>query len=230
MAKKKEEQKVDILENPEVLAETLQSAENWVEQHSKLLIAVTSVLLIVVGGYFGYRYYVNDQDQQAQIQMFQAIYYFEADSLNLALNGDGNNLGLLEIIDEFGMTPAGKLANYYAGMCYLKKKQYEAAILHLEDFHADDLLVQARCYSLLGDAYMDQGQYKEAASYYDKAAGYKPNKFFTPSYLMKAGLAYEKLNDKERAIEAYKTIIEKYSDSQEVQNAQKYKAKLEPNS
>ena len=104
------------------------------------------------------------------------------------------------------------------------------AVFHLEEFSANDLLVQPRAYSLMGDAYMEQKDFENAAKYYDKASSYKPNKEFTPIYLMKAALAYEKLNNAEKAKAAYQTIIDTYWDSSEVQNAKKYKAKLEANS
>ncbi len=229
MAKKKEESK-DLLENPEALQEKLEGIEHWAEKNLKLLAIVVGVVILAVGGFFGFRYYVDQQDGVAQKEMFQAIRYFEADSLNLALNGDGNNLGFLQIIDDYSMTKAGNLANFYTGVIYLKQGKFPLAIFHLEDFSADDLLVQARAYSLIGDAYMEQKKYDEAARYYDKASAYKPNKEFTPTYLMKAALAYEKLNDLEKAKAAYQTIIDKFFDSSEVQNAKKYKAKLEANS
>ncbi len=226
---KKEETK-DLLENPEVIQEKLANVENWLESNPKTAIGVVAAILLVVGAFFGYRYYINSQDVIAQKEMFQAIRYFEADSLNLALNGDGNNLGFIQVIDDFGMTDAGNLANYYAGFSYLKQGKYPLAIFHFEDFSSSDLLVQARAYSLMGDAYMENKDFENAAKYYSKAANYKPNKQFTPTYLMKAGLAYEKLNQNDKAKEAYQTIIDKYWESGELQLAKKLKAKLEPNS
>lgn len=228
MAKK--EEKKDLLENPEVIQEKLVNIENWFERNPKLLIGIGAVLVLVVGGFFGYRYYVGTQDAVAQKEMFQAQRYFEADSLNLALNGDGNNLGFLQIIDDYSMTEAGNLANFYVGAIYLKQGKYPLAIFHLEDFSASDLLIQARAYSLMGDAYMEQKDFENAAKYYDKAASYKPNKQFTPSYLMKAALAYEKLNENTKAIKAYQTVIDEYWESPEFQSAKKFKAKLETNS
>jgi tetratricopeptide (TPR) repeat protein len=235
MAKKKESLPTgqagkDLLENPEVIQEKLEGIEHWVEEHPKLLIGIVGALVLMAGGFFGYRYYVGNQDVQAQKEMFQAVRYFEADSLNLALNGDGNNLGFLQIIEDYSLTKAGNLANFYAGAIYLKQGKFPLAIFHLDDFKADDLLVQARAYSLIGDAYMEQKNFEDAAKYYDMAAGYKPNKEFTPTYLMKAALAYEKLNNAEKAKAAYQTIIDTYFESSEVQNAKKFKAKLEVNS
>lgn len=226
---KKEENK-DLLENPEVLQEKLVDVESWFERNPKIVIGVIAGLLIVAGGFFGYRYYIGTQDATAQSEMFQAVRYFEADSLNLALNGDGNNLGFLQIIEDYSGTDAANLANFYAGAIYLKQGKYPLAIFHLEDFSASDMLVQARAYSLMGDAYMEQKDFENAARYYDKAASHKPNKEFTPIYLMKAALAYEKLNQSDKAIKAYQTIIDQYWESTELQNARKFKAKLESNS
>ncbi|MBK5278978.1 MAG: tetratricopeptide repeat protein [Bacteroidia bacterium] len=226
---KKEENK-DLLENPEVLAEKLEGAEHWIEENLKLVIGVLGVIVLVVGGYFGYKYYLGGQDEQAQREMFQAVRYFEADSLTIALKGDGNNLGFEQIIEDYSGTDAANLANFYAGAICLKQGKYALAILYLEDFNSNDLLVQPRAYSLMGDAYMEQKQYEDAAKFYSKASNANPNKYFTPTYLMKEALAYEKLNQNDKAIEAYQKIIDQYFDSSEYQNARKYKAKLETNS
>jgi tetratricopeptide (TPR) repeat protein len=224
---KKVEHKTDILESPEALREGLQGAETWVERHPKTVVGIAAAIALVVGGYFGYAYYKDNQNTEAQREMFQAVYYFEADSLDQALNGDGNNLGFRDIIEEYKISDAANLAQYYAGVCYLKQGKWELARLYLEDFKSDDLLVQARAYSLIGDAYMEEQNFEEAARFYTKAAEYKPNKYFTPTYLMKAALAFEKNNQKDKAAAAYDEVITKYWDSAEYQNARKYKALLE---
>lgn len=227
---KKVEHKHELLENPQALADRLAGAETWAEKNPKTVIAISVVIALIIGGYFGYRYYKENQDAEAQEQMFQAVYYFEADSLDLALNGDGNNLGFTDIASDYGITDAGNLANYYAGAAYLKQGKFELARLYLEDFSSGDLLVQARAYSLIGDTYMEEENYEEAARFYDKAASYKSNKFFTPTYLMKAALAYEKSNQNEKAVSAYDKIINEYWEAPEVQNARKFKARIAGNS
>jgi tetratricopeptide (TPR) repeat protein len=226
---KKEETK-NVLENQEVLQEKVMGAEMWLEKHPKTIFGIVGVLLLIVAGYFGFNFYKGTQDSEAQKEMFQAVYYFESDSLSQALNGDGNNLGFLDIIDEYRFSDAANLAHFYAGVSFLKQGKFDAAILYLEDFSSNDLLVQARAYSLIGDANMELQKYEEAASYYNKAANYKANKYYSPAYLMKAALAYEKLNQNDKAIEVYAKIISDYWDSSEYQNALKFKAKLETNS
>ncbi|MBL7864265.1 MAG: tetratricopeptide repeat protein [Cyclobacteriaceae bacterium] len=226
----KNEENKDILENAEVLAEKVEGAEHWIEDNPKIVFGVLGVLLLIAGGFFGYRYWNSSQDELAQKEMFQAVRFFEADSLNLAMEGDGNNLGFKQIIEDYGRTEAGNLANYYAGAICLKQGKFQLAIFYFEDFSSSDELIQARAYSLMGDANMELKNYEGAASYYDKASAYKPNKFFTPTYLMKAGLAHEKANQKDLAIKAYQRVVDEFWDSSDFQNARKYKARLETNS
>src|SRR5688500_421898 len=151
MAKKVENK--SVIENQEVLQEKVLGFENWLEKHPKTIGGILALLLLAVAGYFGFNYYKDSQDVEAQKEMFQAVYYFEADSLKLALNGDGNNLGFIDIIEDYGITDAATLANYYAGAAFLKQGKYEVARLYLEDFSSNDLIIQARAYSLIGDAY-----------------------------------------------------------------------------
>jgi len=223
---KKEENK-DLLENPEVIADKLEGVEHWIEKHLTIVLSAVGGLALIIAGYFGFQYWTSSQDAQAQKEMFQAVRYFETDSLKLALNGDGNNLGFLQIIDDYSMTDAGKLANFYVGAIYMKQSKFQPAILYLEDYKSNDLLVQARAYSLIGDAHMELKDFDNAVKYYNKAANHEPNKYFSPSYLMKAALAYEKLNQNDKAKDVYQKIIDTYFDSQEYQNAKKFKARLE---
>ena len=226
----KNEENKDILENPEVLAEKVTTAEHWLEENPKIVFGVLGLVALLVAGFYGFRYWIGTQDKEAQKDMFQAVRYFEADSLNLALEGDGNNLGFKQIIDEYSMTDAANLANFYAGAICLKQGKFQLAIFYFEDFKSEDAIVQARAYSLMGDAYMEQKKFEEAANFYNKAANHNPNKYFTPGYLMKAALAHTKLNETDKAIKAYQRIIDEYFDSAEYQNARKFKARLEPNS
>ena len=229
MAKKVDLQN-ELIENPAALAEKLEGAEHWIEKHPKIIFSIVGALLLAVAGYFGFNYFKDSQDAQAQKEMFQAVYYFEADSLTQALNGDGNNLGFIDIIEEYKYSDAANLAHFYAGVCYLKQGKFDAAVLYLKDYSSSDLLVQPRAYSLIGDAYMELQKYEDAVTYYAKAASYKPNKYYSPTYLMKVALAYEKLNKNDKAREAYEKVITQFWDSPEYQNAVKLKARLEINS
>lgn len=203
------------------------STEDWFLENKNLVIAIGGIIVLAVAGFFGYKYYQNNQNEEAQRQMFQAVYYFEADSLNRALNGDGNNYGFLDIIEEFGGTEAANLSHFYAGASYLQSGEFENAIEYLNSFSSSDLLLQARAYSLTGDAYMELGNFVDAASHYQQAADYEPNQYFTPHYLIKAAIAYEQADDLNAAINAYSQIIDDYKQAAEYQEARKHKARLE---
>jgi tetratricopeptide (TPR) repeat protein len=226
----KQEEPKNIIENQELLQEKVAGVEQWVEKNPKIILGIVGILVLIAGSYFGFKYWVDSRDVEAQKEMFQAVRYFEVDSLTLAFKGDGNNLGFEQIVEDYPWTPAANLAHYYAGVINLKQGKFQLAVFYLEGFRADDMLVQARAYSLLGDAHMEQKNYEDAARYYGKASQHQPNKYFTPTYLMKEALAYEKLNQNEKAIQAYDRIINEFWDSSEFQNARKYKARLQPNS
>lgn len=218
---------VEALESPEVLQDKLNNSVEYVKENKNTFIYIVGAIAAIVGGYFFYQYYQSTQNEEAQKSMFQSVYYFEADSLNKALNGDGKNPGLKEIADDFGSTKAGNLSNYYVGTIYLKQGKFDEAITYLSKFSSSDLVIQARAFSLIGDAHMEKNSFDDALSFYQKAASHHPNKEFTPRYLIKLALAAELKKDNAKAIEAYDKIINEYPMAQEINDAKKYKAILE---
>ncbi len=154
--------------------------------------------------------------------------YFQMDSFNIALNGDGKHLGFLKVIQQHVGTKAGKLAHYYAGVCYMQTGKYKEAIAQLEDFSAPEAMVEARRLGLLGDAYMETEQVEKAKEYYQKAvdkAGY--NTMLTPDYLYKLAKVKEIKGDKKGAVEAYTALNEEYADTKEGKEALKDKSRLQ---
>ena len=200
---KKPEAGSEVWDNPEVLADQLTKTEKFLEENKNLVFIAGGVIILIVAGILGYRYYVNSQNEIALSEMYQAEIYFQNDSLDLALTGDGNSYGFLDVIEDYGLTKAANLAHYYAGVCYLKKGNFNAAIDHLEDFGSSDIILQGKAYALTGDAHMELGDIDEAISSYKQAADYKKNEFFTPTYLTKLAVAYEQNGDYQKAIDAY---------------------------
>lgn len=186
------------------------------------IFGVLGLVAIAIIGIFGWQWYVEQQEVKAQKELFAAQFYFENDSLNATLKGDASTtVGVEKIADDYSMTKAGDLAAFYEGTAYLKQGKFNEAIASLKQFDADDYLVQARAYSLIGDAYMELNNLDEAITYYKKASNHSPNDFFTPEYLMKLGLAYELKNDFAMATQAYETIVENHKKSDAVNKAKK---------
>ncbi|MEM0938467.1 MAG: tetratricopeptide repeat protein [Bacteroidota bacterium] len=226
MAKeKKKEDGIDVLDDPNVILDKANEFFND-KRNKTLVFGVGGVLAVIVVAFAGYNYYITDQNNSAQEELFQAQFYFEADSVGLALNGDGNSYGFLEIIEEFPGTSAANLSNFYAGASYLQLGDFDGAIRYLKDFDSNDYLVQARAYALIGDAYMEQDDFENAINYYKRAADYKPNESFTPIYLKKLAIAHEQNGSLIEAAEIYGIIEKEYPSSSEVHDAKKQKARL----
>ncbi|HYX09078.1 MAG TPA: tetratricopeptide repeat protein [Bacteroidales bacterium] len=220
MSKKKKEDAPELVEGVE---NALSRTEQYIEENQKSLTIIVAAIIIIVGGYLGYkRFIVTPKEAEAQSQMFMAEKYFEMDSLNLALNGDGNYLGFLDIIDDYGITSAANLANYYAGISYLHLGQYQQAIDYLKDFDANDEMIGPIAYGAIGDAYVELGDLEQGVTFYEKAANKGGNEFVTPIYLMKAGEVYENLEKYQKALEAYQRIEKDYKQTSEGRQIEKY--------
>ena len=203
--------------------EQMNSLEAFIIQNQKLLSAGLSVILIAIIAYVGItQYYIPNQNDQAQKEIFQAQQYFENDSLNLALNGDGANPGFREISQDYSWTKTGNLANYYAGIIYLKQGQYDEALDHLGSFETNSKVLEPLAYGGMGDAYSEKDQYGQAADYYLKAANAKDNSFTSPIYLMKAGLVLEERGNYQKAVDTYQQLKHDYPESNQASDIEKY--------
>ncbi|HEY6899448.1 MAG TPA: tetratricopeptide repeat protein, partial [Puia sp.] len=194
----------------------------------KKLSYVAIALIVIVGGYFAYSNFVSEpNEKKATEAMFRAEEYYRLDSAKLALNGDQVNPGFLKIISKYGGTKAGKLANFYAGSCYLKLGDFNNAVKYLKDFSSPVQQLQERTYGLLGDAYSELNKKEEAIAQYKKAGTYfEKDELFSPEYLFRAGYLSESLGKNQDAIAMYKLIKDKYPNTPRGAEADKYLARL----
>jgi tetratricopeptide (TPR) repeat protein len=224
MAKKHEKDKTEggIVAVEEALSKT----ERFIENNQKLLTIIIGAIVVLVLIFFGFkRFYMAPREQQAKEQMFMAQQYFEMDSLNLALNGDGMYPGFLKIIDDYSMTKGANLSKYYTGICYLKLGNFNEAIEYLKSFKGKDEIVGPMAKGAIGDAYMELNEPSKAADFYIEAADLRDNEFTTPIFLMKAGWTYEILKDYSKAVSTYERIKYKFPTSQEAREIDKYIAR-----
>ena len=227
MAKKKHTEITDDqrLEN---IGETLSKTEEFIFNNQKVLGIVIVIIIVAILGYFGFnRYYIEPKTEEALAQMYQAQLFFESDSLDKALYGDGNSLGFVDISKEYSMTKPGNLANYYAGISFLRKNDFEQAIDYLESFSADDHLVSPMATGAIGDAYMELGDKDKAAAYYLEAANMDDNDFTAPLFLYKAGQVYELQGKYDKAINTYTRVKDNYYKSNEGRFVQKNISRVE---
>ncbi len=218
--KKLENQENEDLESSE---STFSKTEEFIDKNKKSILYIVGGLVLIVALYFIYKKsYLAPLEDQAHQEMFMAENYFAKDSFNLALNGDGQYPGFLQIIEEYGSTNAGNLANYYAGVSYLRLGQFEEAIKYLKEYSTEDPLLYAAANGAIGDANLELGKLDDAVKYYKRAAYDKPNQFSSPFYLMKLGFVYEKQEQWEKALEVYEYIDKQYNRTNEGRKIEKY--------
>ncbi len=215
-------------ENIQAVEEALSKTERFIEDKQKPILIVIAVLVVVVLAFFGFqRFYLMPQEKEAQVQIFMAEKYFDQDSLNLALNGDGLNPGFLDIIDDYKWTKTANLAHYYAGIVFMKQGDYQTAIDYLENFSGDDELVTPMAIGAMGDCYLEIGETQKAIDHYLRAANFSKNDVTSPAFLMKAGWTYEINEEYSKAVDVYNIIKTEHSKSQEAREIDKFIAHAE---
>jgi tetratricopeptide (TPR) repeat protein len=221
MSKKKETS--TGIENVE---QTLTKTEQFLEENYKPLLYGLIAVVAVVGIFWLLRMYTTKQSKEAQSQMFMAEQYFAQDSLRLALYGDGNNLGFIDLADQYKRTKAGKLANFYAGASLMHLGEFEEAAGYLKKYTITDEILAPQAKGLLGDASVELGDTADGIRLYLEAAEMADNSFHSPIYLMKAGMIYESEGKYEDALKLYEKIQDKYPESNEGRSIDKNIARV----
>jgi len=215
--KQEDEALIDIVEVGE-------QAQGFIERHQMTIIGVVAAFLLIVGGYFGYKTFIQAPKQAEAInQMSQAQIQFERDSFASALENPGAGFpGFLDIIDQYGGTASGNSAKYYAGICYLNLGRYDDAIEYLNKYSANEDLTEIMKYGALGDAHSENGDMDKAISMYKKATTTSSNDFLVPYYLKKYAQLTNREGNTDDALEAYQRIKKDFPRSAEGLEADKY--------
>ena len=210
----------------EQVATTVSGVEEFFKKNQKIIEWCVIAILVVILAIFAInRLYITPQKQEAQSQMFQAEQMFRDGNFESALNGDGNVLGFNQIIDNYGKR-GGKSVYLYAGLCNLQLGNYEEAISLLKKYSTKDKIMQGRAFCATGDAYSELKDYGNALAFYKKAAALDENPY-AASYLLKAGIVCEESGNNAEAVKFYKEIEDKYPQTLEGIDIQKYISRIE---
>lgn len=221
----------DVQTHEEVVTEAVSKTEEFFQKNSKLITWIMVAIIVIIGGYFANKYLIAEpRAEKASAEMFAAVQEFNAENWEVALNGDGNNAGLLEVIDNYSSSAQGSLAAHYAGICYLKLGDKQSALEYLGKYRggkgAAAEVVNAQNYGLQGDILVDMGEVAKAVAKYQKAVKVSDNSLTTPYYLKKLGVAQENLGNKEAALEAYERVANEYPNSLEARDIDRYIGRL----
>ena len=212
-------------ENAEVVVEAVSKTEKFFHENGKLLSIICAAFVVACALVFcWFKFAYQPKVNEAQGQMAAAEQNFRAADYELALNGDGNTLGFVQIIDEYGKK-AGKSVYFYAGVCELQLGEWEQAIKYLQAYNGKDAILAARATACIGDAYVGLEDYKKALGFFEKAA--EVDNMYAAGYLLKAGAVAEVLGDNAKALSFYKKIKDQYPQSVEAYDVDKYIGRIE---
>ena len=226
MAKKKEEF-VKQDEQLQEVNEALTGAGKWIEDNANLISWVVAGIAVIVMAVIAIdQYVIKPKAQEASNENAKAAAYFMAGDFEKALKGDEAECIGFEAIAEEYHNQQGELAALYAGICYFEKGEYEEAAKFLNKFSADDLNIDPAASQLLGDAYVELGEYGKAVKAFEAAAK-SGNEIIAPMSLKKAGIVYLHEGDKAKALKVFKAIKADFPSSSEAQDIDKYIAVAE---
>ena len=226
----KNKQQEDILEETgKQLGNTIHQFEDFFEEHKNKILTTLVVVLVAILGFVGYKKFIQGpKENDAITSMYKAQYYFEQDSFKIALNGDGANIGFQTIVDNYGSTKAGNLAQYYIGVCQYKLGKYQESITALEDFKCADPLLLGRKFEIIADANMELNKVDVGIENYKKSAeNVKGNELLEPMVLSKLAIAAYVNKKPEIAKEAFEQLKNNYPNTPEGNDAVKYLIILE---
>lgn len=220
MAKKNFKKEDEQLQN---VGEALNTAGQWFERNENILSWIlTGVIVAVVGIVALNRYVIQPKGLEAANENAKAEAYFLQGDYSKALNGDeADCIGFEQVAADYSLHQQGKLAALYAGICYYQLGEYDQAAKFLKKFSAKDLTIDPAANQLLGDAYVELGEYNKAVSAFNAAAK-SGNKLIAPMSLKKAGIVYLEMDNKKAAKQVFETIKAEYPMSQEAQDIDKY--------
>ncbi|MDR2058491.1 MAG: tetratricopeptide repeat protein [Dysgonamonadaceae bacterium] len=206
------------------VGEILSKTDQFVESHLKLIITVVIAIILVVVAIIGVRQvYFIPKEREAETAMYPIERYFSSQQWNLALNGDSlGNSGFLQIIDDYGFTKTGNLAKAYSGICFYHLGDYDSALQYLKEYKSKDIIMSSAITGMIGDCYVELKEFEKAIDYFKKAANKANSSLMSLTYLKKVAVTYESLGNYKEALNAYNTIKNKYPESQEASNIDKY--------
>jgi tetratricopeptide (TPR) repeat protein len=205
--------------------EALVKVQGFWQKYQKPVIIIVAVIVIGVGGWYGYNKLIAEpKEEKAADALFKTQQYFNNDSANLVIHGDGqSSKGALYVINTYGGTKAANLAKFYAGVSYLKIGDFNNAVKYLKDFSTDAKQVQAKAYGCLGDAYSELNKKEEAVDAYKKAAGtFETDESNAAEYLFRAAAMREVSGKTKEALDLYKELKEKFPKTDKGFQADKY--------
>ncbi len=186
--------------------------------YRRLIHGIGIGIAVLLLGYFGYDYLQGIRADQAEELLGGIILVYEGEEYQAALDGTATAPGLVEILEDYGSTPSGNLARFYAADAAFRLGDFDRAFDYFRSFEGDDDLIAASALAGQAAVYEIREEYARGGDLFRRAAAVVDGDLNAPGYLMAAGRAYEKAGDFVEAFDAYEMIRERYPESTQAQD------------
>lgn len=187
----------------------------------RLITFVVGGIVLLVVGYFVYRQFVMiPKGEKSEDAYWVGLNYASQDSTDMAIDE------LNAAVKKYDGYKGGENAQFVLGRQYMEKGDFKKAIETLEGVNTSDTYLSAMAIGLQGDCYSEMGKYKDAVEKYVKAAETNENEMTTPTYLFKAALCAEKLQDFDAALAHYQRIKDDFLNFSNRKTIDKYIARV----
>ncbi len=173
-------------------------------------IGVMALAVIIVS----YIFIQRTRTAQANEHLGGISLYYERGEYRTALDGSGENLGLIDIIEQYGSTSAGNMARFYAADATFRLGEYDQALEWFEEYKGSGDMLEASALDGQASIFEMREQFEEAGDLYERAAAVYENALRSPEYLKKAARVYKKAEEYAKAEEVLLLIREQYPDSE----------------
>jgi len=200
------------------LVTTAFKLSEWIQKHlNQVLMVAGGVVLVAIVVFFVFSSKAKRNQKAAEL-FGKATLEFQTGNASQAITD------LHTVMEKYGGTKDAGQATFYLATVYFYAKDYarSQAIFQrfIEKYKNEDPLLLASAQAGIAECQMENGEFQTAGDNFVKAVSSKPDGFLAPQYLFSAGRAYLKANQKKKAHEVFKRLIDQYPDSKEA-----YKAK-----
>ena len=193
----------------------------------QISIGITAFVVVVIAlvVFFKNR---ADNNERAFTALAAIHQVYDSGQFQQAIDGvPAQNLaGLKSIVDNYGGTKGGDLAEFYLADSYFQLGKYAEALESFESCSSSEELVEASRLAGIAACHEALGQFADAGSYFEKAAGDELTEGTAAEHLNNAARNYALAGDKERAVEILKRLKKKYPTTTYGREADRFIAQL----
>ena len=121
--------------------------QEFVYQNRTRAYGIAGAVVLILLGIAGYAYWQSQRGVEAQNLLGGIVTVYEQGEYRQALDGVGDNPGLLAIAEDYGSSEAGNMARFYAADASFRRGEYDQALAYFEAFHKGSHIVGASAWA-----------------------------------------------------------------------------------